>query len=386
MANWSFMVMALVPALWVATISFVALSFADPQFVADAARESSRANALVEAGKPEQAIPIYQELAVAFPNESSFKINLAIALFKAGRYRATIEECNALLKRQPDLFPAWLFLGASRLKLGDASTAEGPLRKALAIRGDDPNARIMLADALLAQQHWAEAANQYEISARALPDSPRLWYGLNRSYESLAGESLKRIEEVAPTSAEAFALSAEFELDQGQLATAFQHFRQALTLQPSFRGIHAQVAGIYETTGHPDWASNERAKDPRDYPCIANSLECEFVAGRLREVASAKADSPEAVYWQANAFLVLSREAYTRLQELPPSKERFEVIAITEEKRGRYPEAAAAWKEALQSEPADMELQRRLALALCHANDCVSALPLLKQQLALGLR
>ena len=215
-ANWSFMAMALVPALWVATISFAALLSADPQSLANAARESSRANALVAAGKPEQAIPIYRELAAAFPNEPSFRINLAIALFKAGRYRDTIDECNALLKRQPDLFPAWLFLGASHLKLGNASTAEGPLRKALAIRADDPNAHIMLADVLLAQQRWAEAADQYEISARVLPASPRLWYGLNRSYESLAAQSLQRIEDLAPTSAEALALSAEFELDQGQ--------------------------------------------------------------------------------------------------------------------------------------------------------------------------
>jgi predicted Zn-dependent protease len=378
------MVKVLGRAFLAAMIFGAVLLFADTQSPADAARKSSQANTLVQAGRPEQAIPIYKELAAAFPEQLSFEINLAIALYKSGRYQETIDECSALLKRQPDLFPAWLFLGASHLKLGAASVAEGPLRKALAIQRTDPNARIMLADALLAMGHWAEAADQYGIAAQAIPDSPRIWYGLGRSYDGLAEEALTRIESVAPGSAQALALSAEFEFDRNQVVSAFQRCREALALQPSFRGIRALVAEIYEATGHPDWATAERTKSSREGSiCVdARSLECEFVAGHVQEVAAAKADSPEAVYWQSKAFLALSRQAYARLRELPPSRESYEAAAIAEEKRGLYPEAAAAWKEALQFEPANAQLQRRLALALCHSNDCVSALPLLKNQLA----
>jgi len=370
-------------AFLAAAILGMALSSAGLQSTSDAVSKSNGADALLQSGKPEQAIPIYRALAVAFPAELSFRVNLAIALYKAGRYRQTIEECTVLTKRQPDLLPAWLFLAASHLKLGAALAAEEPLRKALTIQPNDPNAHVMLADVMLATAHWTEAADQYEITEQLMPDSPRVLFGLDRSYEALADESLKRLEAVAPGSAEHLALSAELEFDRGQVAPAFQHCRQALALQPSFREVHALVSSIYETTGHTDWAAVESAKAVRDSEtCAAPSPECEFLAGRLREIASAKAESPNTIYWQARAFLDLSRQAFGRLQELPPSRERYEAAAVAEEKRGKYPEAAAAWKKALQFEPSNAPLRRQLALALCHSNDCVSALPLLKEQLS----
>src|SRR5579863_4720634 len=89
----------------------------------DAADKWRRANELVQAGKPEQAIPLYRELAAAFPQDPSFGVNLAIAQYKAHLYRDAIEECEALLKLQPNLFSAWLFLGASQLELDDAASA-----------------------------------------------------------------------------------------------------------------------------------------------------------------------------------------------------------------------------------------------------------------------
>src|SRR5579863_4855509 len=89
----------------------------------DAADKWRRANDLMQAGKPDQAIPLYRELAAAFPRDTSFGINLAIAQYKAHLYRDAIEECGALLKLQPKLFSAWLFLGASELELDDAASA-----------------------------------------------------------------------------------------------------------------------------------------------------------------------------------------------------------------------------------------------------------------------
>jgi predicted Zn-dependent protease len=351
------------------------------QVASDAAQKSARANALVQAGKPEAAIPIYKELVAAFPAEPSFGTNLAIAQFKAGLYRDAILECRGLLRQHPDLFPALLFLGASHLKLGEASSAIQPLRQALSINPNDRNARIMLADALLAQMQPADAADQYALTAQVMPDSPRAWYGLHRSYEAWSSELLSKLERSAPGSAEFLALSGDFEKDRLQFARAFQLYRQALALQPSFRGLHAKVAEIYELTGHPAWAAVERALESAS-PCDARSPECDFVGGRLREAATAESSTPVGLYWRGLAIRALGQGAYERLQQLPPSRESYEAAAESHERSARYREAAAAWKDALALAPGDKEIQRRLALALCHANDCVSALPLLKGLLA----
>ena len=352
------------------------------QLAADAAEKMRRANALVQAGQPEQAIPIYRELVAQFPNVTSLRVNLAVAQYKAGRYQEVSDACQALVERQPELFPAWLFLGASRLKLGQAGSAIDPLRRALALQPADQNARLMLADALLEQQQYREAAAQYAQAARAMPDSPRAWYGLARSDEGAAGEIFERLEKARPGSAEVLALSADSEFAQGRMARAFGQYREALAQRPDFRGLHTAVAQIYEETGHPDWAVAERVREAQPTAdCSGETPECAFIAGHAGEAAALPAGTPEQAYWQAKAFQSLARGAYARLEKLPASRERAEAVASACERNGHYREAAAAWKDALELAQGDTDIQRRLALALCHSNDCGTALPLIRDLL-----
>ena len=346
----------------------------------NAAHELARANEYVQAGKPEAAIPIYRQLTAAFPAEPSFGINLAIAQYKAGAYRDALLECERLIKLQPELFPAWLFRGASYLKLGEAADAIEPLRKALAMHPDDRNARIMLADALLAVKRHAEAAEQYKLATQAMPDSARAWYGLQLCYESLAEQLLTRLRNATPASAEFFALSGDSNLDRGQTPSAFQDYRQALALRPAFRGLRAKVAEIYERTGHPDWAATERKResDLAGAPCDGPTVQCEFVKEDLEAASAAQGESAELLYWRALALHVLSQRANAKLQQLAPARERYEAEAESNERSERYKDAAAAWKRALALADGDVEIQRRLALALCHSNDCAAALPVIQ--------
>jgi predicted Zn-dependent protease len=345
----------------------------------DAADRWRRANELMQAGKPDQAIPLYRELAASSPRDPSIGINLAIAQYKAHHYRDAIEECESLVKLQPQLFSAWLFLGASQLELGDAASATVALKKAAGLSPGDRNARLMLADALLAQDRYAEAAGHFEELRQTMPDSPRIWYGLDRSYEGLAIEASDRLETAAPGSPETLALTGDFELERQQFARALQRYRQALAARPSFPGVRQSVSMIYEETGHPDWALVERQKEAQAAPdCVSQSLACQFIAGHFREIATASATTPGEIYWQAKAFLRLSQQAHERLQQLPASRERYEAGARVYQRRGRWPEAAAAWKEALRLSPGDTKIPQKLALALCRSNDCSAALPILK--------
>jgi len=344
----------------------------------DTAEKWQRANELMQAGKPAEAISLYRELAAASPRDPSFGVNLAIAQYKAHLYRDAIKECDAVLKLQPKLFSAWLFLGASELELGDSASAATALQKALDLRPEDPNAGMMLADAMLAQERYAEAAARYEQIGRVMLDNPRVLLGLDRSYEALAIAAYDRLQSAAPHSAEFLALNGDFEVARKQFARALQQYRQALAARPSFPGVHESVALIYEKTDHPDWAMAERQKQVAALACSSPSPECEFAAGRLREIATASASTPNEIYWQARVFLSLAQQAYARLQELPPSRERFEAAAQVDERSGQWPEAAAAWREALKLAPENTQIAQKLALASCRNNDCASVLPVLR--------
>ena len=347
----------------------------------DTADKWRRANELVQAGKPDRAIPLYRELAAAFPRDPSFGVNLAIAQYKAHLYRDAVAECNALLKLQPKLFSAWLFLGASQLELGDAAKAAVALKKAVDLNPEDRNARLMLADAMLNQERYTEAAAHYEQAGRVMPDNSRVLLGLVRSYEGLATEIFGRLQAAAPSSPELMALEGDFELERKQFARALRQYRQALHARPSFPGVRESVALIYDKTGHPDWAMAEKQKQAV-LECTSPSPECEFAAGHLREIAIAVGSTPNEMYWQARALLRLSEEAYERLQELPPSPERYQAAARADERSGRWPDAAAAWKQALELSPGDIRIAQNLTLASCRNNDCASALPVLKEAMA----
>ncbi len=95
----------------------------------DPAQQAQKARELVVAGKPDEAIPIYLELARAAPNDAAILVNLCIAEFKARRFRDTAGHAEAALKLQPDSLAANLFLGASYSQLGENARAIPPPSK-----------------------------------------------------------------------------------------------------------------------------------------------------------------------------------------------------------------------------------------------------------------
>ncbi len=117
---------------------------------ADPAQQARKASELVVAGKADEAIPIYLELARAAPNDAGILVNLSIAEFKTKRFRDAAGHAEAALKLQPDSLAANLFLGASYTQLGEHARAVPLLEKVIAAQPNDRNARVMLAEALLA--------------------------------------------------------------------------------------------------------------------------------------------------------------------------------------------------------------------------------------------
>lgn len=145
-----------------------------------------RARDLVIAGKPEQAIPIYQELARKFPNNPGLRVDLCVAQYKARRYRDSVKTAKAALRLRPGLPSANLFLGASYLQLGEFAAAIPPLEKALEEHPTDHNARLALAEAFLEDRRYEQAVHQFQRLSEILPDNPMIWYRLGHCYDKLS--------------------------------------------------------------------------------------------------------------------------------------------------------------------------------------------------------
>ena len=322
----------------------------------DAAAKAERARELVIAGKVEEAIPIYRQLAQAYPDDAAVLVDLSIAEFKATMYREAAGHAASALERQSDSLPANLILGSSYVELGEYSRALPPLEKVLAMRPQERNGLVMLAETLLNLGRYEEAAGHFERASELAPESPKVWYGLGRTFEALSESSFHQIENTHPESPYWDALQADLFLKQRRYGSAFAHYRLALKGLPRLTGAHAALATIYQRTGHSAWAEVEAQRERETTPdCGAAPLACDFAARRFQEVIrSAKSStSPEAGYWACRAYTELAAESYGHLTQLPPSRESYLQRAKTLDVQGLPHEAADEWRKALTMSPGD---------------------------------
>src|SRR6267143_1299000 len=249
----------------------------------DLALKSQRAREFMADGKFAEAVPLYRELNQAVPNNPGLLLNLGMALHMAGDERKSIHHLEAAVKLDPKLAPAWLFLGAARLQLGQTPAAIDAVQTVLSLQPDHRGALEILAGALLSLDRPAESAEQYRKLADVDPESSPAWYGLGRSYESLSVRAFDDLQKAARESAYWLALVADTRLRELQFSSAFYLYRRALEKMPAMRGLHTQVAEVYRRTGHPEWASLEEQKEQAlpEPDCQTQTLECQFREGHL---------------------------------------------------------------------------------------------------------
>jgi tetratricopeptide (TPR) repeat protein len=317
------------------------------------------------AGRFEEAAALYAAIVQVLPREPGMLLNLGMALSMAGRPREALPHLEAALKLKPDLLPASLFLGAAHVELGEPAPAVAPLQRFVAAYPGHQEARRMLADSLLSIERYEAAARHYRTISEQAPQDPRAIYGLGRSFEALSGKAFEDLRVSAPESAQVLMLAADGLLAGERDKSAFPLYREALQKRPDLAEAHEALAGIYERSGHPEWAVAEREKaralPPPD--CRGASPECAFLSGRYREVVEAARNrrGAESLYWLSRAAGELAREAFARLERLPPSPEAVLVRAQVLRAQRRYAQLKEALEAAEKAWPDDLRIRQERA-------------------------
>jgi tetratricopeptide (TPR) repeat protein len=370
-------------ALWTA-LFVVAAELLSAQTSDQLALQSQHAKQLMGEGRFQEAIPLYEQLVKAVPGNSGLILNLGLAEEMAGHPEKAVPHFEAVLKAQPDNVPALTSLATARLQTNQPRLAIAPLRKLLALHPDNQDARGMLAGSLMATGQYNQAAEQYRKLTASNPSDVKAWYGLGKTYESLASATFDRLTKLNPESAYVAALVADSRVQRRQYRSAFFFYKQVTEKLPNLRGVHAGLAKIYGETGHADWAAEEQQKEAAIAApnCASHVAECRFVAGRFVEAAQAAANgTPEALFWATKAYNELAADAFRRLGEFPESVELHAIKADILRSHDQNIEAANEWRAALKLAPGDPQLERELATTLFLARDFPSALPMLQQQL-----
>lgn len=352
----------------------------------DPAVESHRAKELMAEHHFTEAIPIYENLLKAFPDNTGLLLNLALAEEMAGRPAHAIPHFESVLRVQPDNVPALLSLSMARLQLNQPHEAIAPLQRLIKLDPNNLDAVGMLAEAEMSQGSFEQAAEHYrELTARDDTD-PRAWYGLGKAYESLATHTFERLNQSAPQSPYVAILLADTRLQRHQYRSAFFFYRQAQSQSPNLPGIHAGLAQVYRNTDHVDWAATEKEREATlpQPDCKVQASECAFLTRHYFEVVkeATPKPSPATLFWATKAYNELAVQAFDRLSQLPESVQVHVLKAQIFHDHKQNLESANEWRAALKLAPDDVKIKRQLAAALFDAQDYRSAMPLIQEQLA----
>jgi tetratricopeptide (TPR) repeat protein len=345
------------------------------------AEKNRRANQALAENRFGEAIALYRELVKALPDNPGLRMNLGIALDRAGQPSAAIPEFERVTRATPSSAAAWFLLGLAYQQLNQPQQALAPLREAVRLDPNDGNALLELGDAELTTGAARGAVRDFGALTILKPDLPKAWEGLGRAYLSLSEGSFQLLNNQVPESPYSLALAARSRASQERYADALSLYAGAIEKAPELSGLHAARAEIYRQSGHEDWARTEIERESQipKPDCARRPAACAWMAGDWKGAvsAAAKTQSPENLYWTALAGSHLAEESFNRLASLPQSPEIHAVLADSYQRLGRRLEAVAEWRKALELNPSDRLLQARLAESMVKARIYGEAEPIL---------
>ena len=360
---------------------------ASPQS-ADLRAKSERGKQAMAAGKYEEAVTVYADLARALPSDAGVLMNLGMAQSMAGRPRDAITTLERAVQLKPSLHPAWLFLGTAYLETRQAGNAVRPLVKAVETDPASQKARRMLADAYLTLERFDEADRQLQKLTELDPNDAAAWYAVGHSHETQARRAFDGLGHLAAESPYEYFLSAEVLATQEKFEQAITNYRAALKRLPALRQEALErIAEITQETGSEKEAAQARRElsglPPPD--CVREKASCEFHAARYRATIAAvrgRKDA-EAYFWRIRAHNELALEAFSRLEQLPPSAESHQFRGLMFRNQGRQQESIDELKRAQALVPDDPRIQRELATSYYLNRDYESAERLFERLLKL---
>jgi Tfp pilus assembly protein PilF len=166
-------------------------------------------NAVMPAGRPEEAIGRLEQTLRAKPNDAKAHYNLGNVLLQARKPEEAIVHYEQALRIKPDYAEAHNNLGNALLQLGRPQEAIGHFEQALRIRPDFAEPHGNLGDVLVGLGKIQEAIGHYEQALRIRPD-------LAEAHNNL-GNAL---------------------LQLGRSREAIGHFEQALRIRPDYAEAH----------------------------------------------------------------------------------------------------------------------------------------------------
>jgi tetratricopeptide (TPR) repeat protein len=289
------------------------------------------------------------------PGQSRPVYLLGEALERSGKRSEAIEQYRAAATLAPKDDVILFALARALLADGQNSAAETGFRQLLSAKPDSAPGQLGLAESLLAQQKTTEAANLLADYLQKTPDDSHARFeravaleDLNRFDDSL--HELDQLDKSEAPTADSLKLRGSIYLQQKKWTEADASFQKALAASPADAELHL-------------WAGQTKM-ELRDYTAAEKELR------RSLELAPSNSDALRelvGVYYLSGQFenTLSTLDLLAQRETLSPLSWFFRALSC--DKLGRKPEAAAAYQKFLEldrGERPDQEFQAQARLTL----------------------
>lgn len=199
-------------------------------------------NAMDALGRPQEAIPLFQQALRLNPSLVEARNGLALALGATGQGADARRELERAIHERPRFAQARVNLGQILAASGDAAAARAHYEAALKIEPNSAAARVNLGKLLSVAGDKAGAVEQYTLALKLSPHNAVAHYNLANALAVtnalLAVQHYKAAVLAKPAFAEArYALALEL-ARQNKMADALEQFAETVRLRPEMAEAH----------------------------------------------------------------------------------------------------------------------------------------------------
>jgi len=273
---------------------------------------------ILQKGDAAGAVPWLTHAHSHRPDHPAYRLNLAVALGRLGRFGEVVALMEEGLQGQPQCVEFWVALGNALQDAGLLPRAIDAFTHAHALRPDDPLIAYNLGNAWLRRGRHDRAEACYRASLDLNPDQPLAWCNLGTALQ-----------------------------EQGQFEAALAAFTEAIDRAPDYADARYNLGNALQELGR--------------------HVEAETAYRRALEL---RPDFLEARVNLGNALMAQAREAEAEalhaetLQTRPDSAEAHNGLALSRFNRGWYEGVVEHYRAALRLRPDFPEAHKNLALAL----------------------
>jgi len=325
------------------------------------ASEGTKANDLLQAGKPAEAAQIYRQMLQENPASAWTAYNLALALEATNDMKGAEDTLQNAIGIDPELAEIQAELGRLKLAEGDLQSAQKRLESALALDPELVEARGNLA---MVYAKNGDLVSAEKLLRQALEDNPSYKEGyLNlglilaqQNRKSEADEELDKAVALTPQDAATLSTVGKAKVQMGELSEGIALLQKVVDLAPNLAAAHLDLA-----------------------LALADSYDLSAALVQTSEAVRLAPQSGVAHFYRGRILYDLGRtdeaqpEFETACRLDPQLAEPRYFLALIDSHSGKFPLAAGLLQETVKLQPGNVTAWYELGQSLEHESETAKA-------------